>query len=482
MHRNLWHLMRAGLVGGGDHPGRKSVSRPHFNDGEWGMTRWLILWFVCLGCVAAAWSATDSTSGPLAKTETDALLPGLRAVKQRVYQAEHYPGRMAIRYEHEHDPRWGYDKQETNFFNLILPNRLTSNPPLLVALHWAGGAADADAFPPLICAPEERNFYGDGTFYALTLSSLNGRSDYGWKGDPMEKRVLATIEWVVRTRNIDRNRIYFCGASMGGAGTLGIGFGHGEIFAAIAPVIPAGGLPALNREIADPPPIFCTASHLDTIAGKQDELIRTCRDRKYALCFNWGPFGHTQGDATNNSNSAAYDFPWLEIRRDEAYPVFTGASTDDEYPKVNDREHPNQTGQINGYFRWRNIEDTPTLFAMELNLVRDYELRRPIKVPREINVDVSLRRVQHYAIAADSEHKWSLVRGWKTLASGTAKADAHGLLTIRGLTIRDTSALLIVGQDSQRPRGASKTVDTVRSVQHQWDEKGGAASAVGATN
>jgi hypothetical protein len=91
-----------------------------------------------------------------AEMETDAILPNVRAVSERVLQAEGCPGRKAIRYEHEHDPQWGYAKPETNFFNLVLPNRLTANPPLIVALHCAGPAANADERLPHICGPQER--------------------------------------------------------------------------------------------------------------------------------------------------------------------------------------------------------------------------------------------------------------------------------------------------------------------------------------
>src|SRR5260221_12362853 len=88
-------------------------------------------------------------------------------------------------------------------------------------------------------------------FYSLYLSSTNAEW-WGWSQarlnnaknlnvpTPAELRGFDTIEWVVAIHKIDRNRIYLCGVSMGGCGTLGLGMPHGELFAAIRARVPAG--------------------------------------------------------------------------------------------------------------------------------------------------------------------------------------------------------------------------------------------------
>ena len=48
---------------------------------------------------------------------------------------------------------------------------------------------------------------------------------------PTERRVIDTVKWVVRQYGLDENRVYLCGNSMGGSGTLGIGMRHGDVFA-----------------------------------------------------------------------------------------------------------------------------------------------------------------------------------------------------------------------------------------------------------
>ena len=61
-------------------------------------------------------------------------------------------------------------------------------------------------------------------------------------GDPMpvEKRVMDTVRWTITKYGIDPNRVYLCGNSMGGSGTLGIGLRNGDVFAAIKANVPAG--------------------------------------------------------------------------------------------------------------------------------------------------------------------------------------------------------------------------------------------------
>jgi pimeloyl-ACP methyl ester carboxylesterase len=371
-------------------------------------------------------------------------------------QAPGYPGRTVYRYEHESRDDWGYETPQTNWFNLVLTNTPVAKAALLVVLHCAGAAGNGDAQLPAACGPEDRNFYGDGTFYVLCLDCSKNKRDWWWGYDeigrqrdrykdelcPLEKRVLATIEWVIRTRDIDQNRVYLNGCSMGGSGSLGIGLNHGDIFAAVSVVVPAGTdhlkYRMANGKFADPPPLFNISSHLDGMAAGQDALLKFLQEKKYFVSFAWGPFGHTYNVSV--ANPAAYEFPWLAIRRNEAYPVFAHATTDNKFPALNNKTDPDQNGQINGYFRWRNIEDTADAFAMELRLVKKDELKRPVETPRESVADVTLRRLQKFAVAPGTAYKWSMRRGEQVRQSGTATADANGVLTIPAVTVTDTPA------------------------------------------
>ncbi len=64
---------------------------------------------------------------------------------------------------------------------------------------------------------------------------------------PVEKRAMATIQTVIEKYGIDPNRVYLCGNSMGGSGTLGLGLRNGDVFAAIKANVPAGIEHVSNR-------------------------------------------------------------------------------------------------------------------------------------------------------------------------------------------------------------------------------------------
>src|SRR4029078_1466059 len=71
-----------------------------------------------------------------------------------------------------------------------------------------------------------------------------------------ERRMLWTIEWVRRKYDVNPNRIYGGGLSMGGWGSTTFGLRHPEIFAAIFAQMPRPwqrSLPDLNgKDVAKP--------------------------------------------------------------------------------------------------------------------------------------------------------------------------------------------------------------------------------------
>lgn len=379
----------------------------------------------------------------------------------RVVEKRLVEGRKVIRYEHDSLPQWGYAKPQTDWFNLLPPVKPGPKAPLCVVLHSAGG--NGNEAIPAICKPHDRGFYGDETFYVLCLDCVANKSDFWWGNEeisrhretyrnqlcPPEKRVLATIEWALRSFDIDRERVYLNGISMGGSGSLGIGLIRGDLFAAISVVVPAHvdhmKHRTANGKFPDPPPLFDISSQVDGYALGQEDMLAFCCSNRFFVSFAWGPFGHTAD--VHTANPVAYEFPWLTIRKNEAYPVFTHATTDNRYPGLNNRTAPDQNGQINGYFRWKKVEDTAKYFAMELRLVRKDELRRPIEIPRESVADVTLRRLQKFVVAPQAEYPWRLMSGEKVLQSGKVTTDASGVLTIPAVKITEAPACLKIGQN-----------------------------------
>src|SRR6266446_9315404 len=171
-------------------------------------------------------------------------------------------GRSIERFTHGPRATWGYAEdaewstppdQETgvaqqshNCFYVVAPKHPRENAPLCVVLHSANRTAfDYLGFACLGRQIENREdpakvmTNSPDAFYSLYLSSTNAEW-WGWSqarlndakhlntATPAERRVLDTIEWVVAKHKIDRHRIYLCGVSMGGCGTLGLGMPHGD--------------------------------------------------------------------------------------------------------------------------------------------------------------------------------------------------------------------------------------------------------------
>ena len=407
-------------------------------------------------------------------------------------------GRKIIRFDHDCLKIWGAETGR-EYFNVLLPTKKSAQPhPLLVFLHSAGGNADG-SYDEVLAACNLLNMGGPEFVGLMPDSPSNGAG--GWWGfndmkadpakydrlnTPVEQRVLATIEWVVRKYNVDRNRIYLAGASMGGSGTLGIGMCHGDIFAAIWACCPAGSEHVMRRMrlalppkadaapdvqkkylnavsgagLPDAPPILSFASPSDSWSSDLPQFLRAAHDGRHALVFAWGPWNH--GYMAYLANPAAYQFPWLKIRRNEAYPVFTDATSDREYPGSNPKS-PDTEGQLNAFFRWKNVKDSPEEFAIELSLVGAADLNKeapkPLRevmtpqpppppdlfalLPERSTADVTLRRLQKFALKTGFTYEWSFGQG-NDAVSGTLKPDSAGLLTFKRLIIKNQPSRLTV--------------------------------------
>ncbi len=91
-----------------------------------------------------------------------------------------------------------------------------------------------------------------------------------------EKDVMNVLDIVRKEYNVDENRIYLMGHSMGGAGTLYLGTKYPSIWAALAPIAPAafGIEPDLLEKIKSIPVLF--------VHGGADELVPVDISRRWA--------------------------------------------------------------------------------------------------------------------------------------------------------------------------------------------------------
>ena len=374
-------------------------------------------------------------------------------------------GREMETFQHGVKPEWGYAAPQQDTFIVMHPVTDRQNAPLYVVLHSAGH----DAFSCVKCTKTVGNhdiYRSPDDHYALYVDCRKNMGDWWWggmhRGDagltkknsggdpvPVEKRVMDTVKWVIKKYGIDPNRVYLSGNSMGGSGALGIGLRNGDVFAAIKANVPAGIEHVSHRMVFPPQPVpensklpeppVCVdySAQNDGWSVGHDLFVKAMNDRKYALYFYWGPFGHANNSAQiMKVNDLIDSFDWLGVRKNEPYAAFTNASCNTKLPWPDDLKNP-APGQVNAFFRWKNTSDTADKVGMSLFLVSATELKTKFEIPKEATADVTLRRLQYFQLTPGAPFKWAF-----GAAKGEGKADAHGLITIAGLKIASEPAML----------------------------------------
>lgn len=361
-------------------------------------------------------------------------------------------------YQHGARDEWGYEVAQRDTFLVLHPKQARSNAPLYVVLHSAGH----DVHSCLACTTNVGNhdiYHAPSDFFALYLDCRANKGDWWWGGNqykgpevsPTDKRAIDTVKWVIKQYGIDANRVYLCGNSMGGSGTLGLGMRHGDVFAAIKANVPAKvehvsnrmyfpprTLPA-NITLPDPPIVIDYSAQNDGWSKGHDAFFKAMNDRKYPLFMYWGPFGHANNhEHILKVNDLINSFDWLSVKKNEAYPVFTNASSNNPLPWP-DRLDDKKSGQVNAFFRWKNVRDTQNAIEMAIFLIKPSEIRTTFTIPTEAAADISLRRLQMLQIAPGARVRWTFGS-----AGGEVRADASGCATIPGLTITSEPTMLIV--------------------------------------
>jgi len=376
-------------------------------------------------------------------------------------------GRAFELYQHGVKAQWGYQKPQQDIFVVVHPKNEHKNAALYVVLHSAGH----DVISALKCTSEVGNhdiYRSPDDFYALYLDCRANMGDWWWGGMhlgdaelskknsgaepmPVERRVMDSIKWVMAKYNIDPNRVYLSGNSMGASGTLGIGLRNGDVFAAIKANVPAGIEHVSNRMyfppqavpakvmLPDPPVVVDYSAQNDGWSAGHDRFAQAMNDRKYALCLYWGPFGHANNSAEiEKINDLINSFDWLSVRKNEAYAVFTNASCNNKLPWPDDLGSK-AAGQINAFFRWKCLSDTQDKLEMSLCLVTPTQLKTTFEIPKEATADVSLRRIQNGQIKPGGAFRWTCGS-----AHGEGKADANGLITIARVKITPAPTTLAI--------------------------------------
>lgn len=358
-------------------------------------------------------------SAPLSLRAQEASWPPTRQ------KTSEYTERKLDTYQHGAVDEWGYEKPQRDTFLVLHPKQPRANAPLYVVLHSAGH----DVHSCLACTKTVGNhdiYHAPPDFFALYLDCRANKGDWWWGINkypgpdvcPTERRVIATVKWVIKQYGIDENRVYLCGNSMGGSGTLGIGMRHGDVFAAIKANVPAEVKHVSSRmyfpplklpagiKIPDPPIVIDYSAQNDGWSRGHDGFVKAMNERKYPLILYWGPFGHANNhENIMKVNDLINSFDWLSIKKNECYPAFTDASTNDPLPWPN-QVTDKKAGQINAFFRWQNARETPDKLELTLSIVKPSDLKTKFAIPPKATADVTLRRLQSLSIAPGTKVRW----------------------------------------------------------------------------
>ncbi len=165
-------------------------------------------------------------------------------------------------------------------YSLYIPTSYNKQKktPLIVALHGLGSSAAAIMRYPGFTRHAEQHGY-----LIVAPTGYNSRGWYGSRGkgggresDPenlgelSEKDVMNVLGITRLNFNIDDNRIYLMGHSMGGGGTWHLGSKYPDIWAALGPIAPAAPRDTSRLEKMTHIPVI-------VIQGDQDRLVRGAR-------------------------------------------------------------------------------------------------------------------------------------------------------------------------------------------------------------
>ena len=140
--------------------------------------------------------------------------------------------------------------------------------PLIIALHGMGG--DENSYLTV---------YGQGAFkteaekHGYIVACPKGRKPASMYIGDAEKDVMDVLAEVRRAYNIDADRIYLTGHSMGGFGTWSVAMDHPEVFAALAPISGGANNPGTMSKIAHIPMLVVHGDNDPTVPVERSRVM-----------------------------------------------------------------------------------------------------------------------------------------------------------------------------------------------------------------
>lgn len=163
----------------------------------------------------------------------------------------------------------GYDKTRKTPLMVAL-HGLLSNPQQI--MRYPGLTDLAERYGYIVVAP--MGFNNHGWYGATPLVNVKG-DDPKNLPELSEKDVMNVLAIVRGEYNVDPDRIYLMGHSMGGGGCWELAIRHPNLFAALAPIAPATARPAADLQKITHLPVIL-------VQGGMDLLVPARRVRPWA--------------------------------------------------------------------------------------------------------------------------------------------------------------------------------------------------------
>jgi predicted esterase len=140
--------------------------------------------------------------------------------------------------------------------------------PLVIALHGMGG--DENSY---LTAYGQGAFKSEAEKHGYIVACPKGRKPASMYVGDAEKDVMDVLAEVRRAYNIDADRIYLTGHSMGGFGTWSVAMNHPDVFAALAPISGGANNPATMSKIAHIPVLVVHGDNDPTVPVERSRVM-----------------------------------------------------------------------------------------------------------------------------------------------------------------------------------------------------------------
>ncbi|MBL4633597.1 MAG: prolyl oligopeptidase family serine peptidase, partial [Kofleriaceae bacterium] len=234
-----------------------------------------------------------------------------------------------------------------------------------------------------------------------------------------EARLLWMIPWTIEHYEVDPERVYCTGGSMGAWGSMSFAFRHPELFAAVYPNRPRfyqRSLATIVDSVADVdtlPDGLQWQTHHDTVAfvrqhpedlpflgwnvGRNDgfatwqeqiDMVTALEAGHHGFAFAWNNGDHSSG--TNSDAGIHLWYPQDKFAKNLSYPAFANSSINNNLGN-GDPTNGELEGGINLGFDWTVEGDTQTEWIL---------LLRNDLAELAMTVDITPRRLQSFSLTA----------------------------------------------------------------------------------